>query len=656
MVTADRQAVQTEEQLRTTLGAKESAADLPDQGSGGRTVRAQSPVARSNAHWRWIEAYLLPVLITLLALSLYLYRLDSQSFWYDELGTLDGSGWKGTWLDAIRGPLSIARTAKPPLLYLITHLSLLLGEEPFILRLPIALLGTLTIPVVYALGRTLFAGQTLVPGSRWMSSGRVGLLGALLLAVAPLQVRYAQELRTYALWVFLSMLSLYLFWQAIRSRAGTWWIALTLVTVLALYTMMFALLYLATLALFGLWLLARPTARDQYPFRAWHLVASVAASVLAYVPMMPFLLKGLASSEGLAAEPAPNWDLAKYLSAVRLFSGGTDVGAIVCAGLLLVAVVALAVRGRTVLLLAILWMALPAGLLVVLPFGHGLWVRYFLCALPVYLLLVAYGLLAVSEWLGPRLVSRDRAGGERAARLRGMVTVAAAATLAGALLVSSADSTSLYYAETKQNWRDATRLLCSLVEPGERVYVRTTYYQTGVLYYSGLVGEEPCPLTADEVKVLPADLDEAFPPGGDEARWLVVPAIRRFLPGEDVEREIQPDYYFQEPALFLPTWKPKERAIISPLTFRGVEVVRVLPVEQASIRFWTEEDEIDPGDCTLLRWEVDWVREVYLQGEGVVGHGESQVCPPATTRYELEVIHHDGTVTNHTVEIKVRSP
>jgi ATP-dependent Clp protease adapter protein ClpS len=50
------------------------------------------------------------------------------------------------------------------------------------------------------------------------------------------------------------------------------------------------------------------------------------------------------------------------------------------------------------------------------------------------------------------------------------------------------------------------------------------------------------------------------------------------------------------------------------------------------------------------------VREVHLEGEGVVGRGEREVCPTETTAYELEVIHTDGARTLETVEIEVVSP
>ena len=146
---------------------------LRNADGGGGSASRQSPLAHSRAGWRWVESYLLPVLVTLLALSLYLYRLDSQSFWYDELANLYLSGWEGSWLDAISRPLSEPGTSKPPLSFLIAHLSLMLGEQAFLLRLPAALFATLTIPLVYALGRVLFAGQVRFPARCWTRSSLV---------------------------------------------------------------------------------------------------------------------------------------------------------------------------------------------------------------------------------------------------------------------------------------------------------------------------------------------------------------------------------------------------------------------------------------------------------------------------------------------------
>jgi hypothetical protein len=81
-----------------------------------------------------------------------------------------------------------------------------------------------------------------------------------------------------------------------------------------------------------------------------------------------------------------------------------------------------------------------------------------------------------------------------------------------------------------------------------------------------------------------------------------------------------------------------------------------MPSEPGSIRFWADADTLTRGECTWLHWQVDDVREVYLDGEGVVGHGERQVCPTITTRYELEVVRLDTTDTVQSVEVHVATP
>jgi hypothetical protein len=50
------------------------------------------------------------------------------------------------------------------------------------------------------------------------------------------------------------------------------------------------------------------------------------------------------------------------------------------------------------------------------------------------------------------------------------------------------------------------------------------------------------------------------------------------------------------------------------------------------------------------------VREVYLNGEGVVGHDARQVCPAGPTSYQLEAVLEDGSHITRTVEITVETP
>jgi hypothetical protein len=81
-----------------------------------------------------------------------------------------------------------------------------------------------------------------------------------------------------------------------------------------------------------------------------------------------------------------------------------------------------------------------------------------------------------------------------------------------------------------------------------------------------------------------------------------------------------------------------------------------MPSEPGSIRFWADADSLASGDCTWLHWQVDNVREVYLDGEGVVGHDQRQVCPTVTTHYELRVVRLDTTETVQVIEVHVTAP
>lgn len=80
------------------------------------------------------------------------------------------------------------------------------------------------------------------------------------------------------------------------------------------------------------------------------------------------------------------------------------------------------------------------------------------------------------------------------------------------------------------------------------------------------------------------------------------------------------------------------------------------PSGTPSIHFWADTYTINKGDCTRLRWEVENVREVYLDDEGVVGHGKRKVCPTTTTTYVLKIVHTDSSITQQLLTIEVVTP
>ena len=71
------------------------------------------------------------------------------------------------------------------------------------------------------------------------------------------------------------------------------------------------------------------------------------------------------------------------------------------------------------------------------------------------------------------------------------------------------------------------------------------------------------------------------------------------------------------------------------------------------IDFWADQKEINRGECTTLRWEVEGVQAVYLNNEGVVGVGSRGVCPTESKTYRLTVVKMDGGTDTREVRIKV---
>ena len=108
---------------------------------------------------------------------------------------------------------TIADPGNPSLYYTLLHGWLAFGDGEGTVRLLSALFGALTIPLVYAVGRTI-------------RDHSLGLVAALLFAISPFQLWYSREARGYALLTFgatLAMLGIaYLLRYPERSAIGLW--------------------------------------------------------------------------------------------------------------------------------------------------------------------------------------------------------------------------------------------------------------------------------------------------------------------------------------------------------------------------------------------------------------------------------------------------
>jgi len=167
--------------------------------------------------------------VTLLAFALRVLPLLSQSLWRDEVDAL---------LFATRPlPQLLEMFRQPgqngPLFFLALRPWLaIVGHSEFGLRFPAALAGTLSVPLIYVLLVRL-AGP------------RVAVLAALFVATAPYGVWYGQEAKMYALLTVLIPASLLAIVEIARRGGWAPWAVLYLLTSLAFYTHLLAVLVVA---------------------------------------------------------------------------------------------------------------------------------------------------------------------------------------------------------------------------------------------------------------------------------------------------------------------------------------------------------------------------------------------------------------------------
>lgn len=143
------------------------------------------------------------VLLTFLALMIRLVRLDAMSLWVDEIFTWElvtpsvtGGFWSRI-LAAYQGPLYHA--AVWPLVRI--------SDSAFMLRLPSAVAGTMTVPLIGLLAAQLW-------------SGRAGRIAMLLAAVSPFAVWYSIEARGYGFVIMFAAAGGLLLTRALKDGLG----------------------------------------------------------------------------------------------------------------------------------------------------------------------------------------------------------------------------------------------------------------------------------------------------------------------------------------------------------------------------------------------------------------------------------------------------
>ena len=411
--------------------------------------------------------------IFFLGTAMRLYQLDADSFWADEIIT------------ARTSQLSIPSilhhqsewALNPPLTFIVTHFFFAWGgDSEFVARLPAALLGSLSILLIYGVGEMLW-------------TRREGIIAAFLLAVSAHHVQYSQEARHYALMLFLALLSVLFLLKALQKNEMRLWMGFVLCTSLSLYNHYFAFLLLPAELIFGAWVIAEkwlsyrkenahtpqigaPTALSSPAKQTLLFSLSFVLVGVSYLPWVSTLEAQISQQvqSGTAGTPTASIQLSLSLLSQVLAAYGGGGGILVLLWLTVVLLGLTACDWKRIAL-TLLWMGTALAFLGIVGVKHSVNLRYLLFTLPVFLLLAARGITSTIH-LVDRLLQRTQRG-----RTWTVTVVPALCVLI--LGAASALSTRAYYLQEKEDWRGAARHLADHMAPEDIIVADGIRYGAG---------------------------------------------------------------------------------------------------------------------------------------------------------------------------------
>jgi len=327
--------------------------------------------------WRWLDWTLVST-ATIVAGVLRIYALDRKPFWLDEgvsvaISRLD-------WYNFIR--LMWRREANMSLYYLLLRGWQHLGGSEFFLRSLSVVFAVATVPAIYWLALRLF-------------DRRVATIASLLFAVNAYSVRYAQEARSYSLYVFLGTLSWICFIEYVRNPSARLRRAFICCSALAVYAHLYFAFFIV-----AQWIAARIYERKALPPDATSAFRWIGA-----ITFPAFLFAATTGVGPLRWVQRPGIsDVYGYYDHMAGNGGPWLVAACFIAIVLAMQPVIRTVTSRDScwatwrFQLLLSWMFLPMALVLLLSLARPLFVpRYLIACQAAFLVLVAAGVCRISR-------------------------------------------------------------------------------------------------------------------------------------------------------------------------------------------------------------------------------------------------------------------
>lgn len=183
-------------------------------------------------HSRYFQSL---IVLTIFGCFLRFYNLGYNSLWLDEASTNSFAimSIPDIWKATAGGEFN------PPLFYWIEHLMLTFGNNEVVLRFVPALLGILTIPLIY------FAGKEFMDRN-------VGIIASAALAFSPFLVFYSQEARAYSMMLFFVAFALVFYFKALKTNNLKNWALFGILSALAFWSHFYAFVIISSLIFYAI--------------------------------------------------------------------------------------------------------------------------------------------------------------------------------------------------------------------------------------------------------------------------------------------------------------------------------------------------------------------------------------------------------------------
>lgn len=345
------------------------------------------------------------VLILLLALFFRLKGLAIRDIWYDEALSV---------IQSEKSLLQITKDVPTPIHYYFVHLALFFGRNTFALGLPSVLFGLSSVYLLFLIGRKI-------------GSFSLGLIAAFLLAISPMHIEFSQQILHYSYFVFFTLLALFFYLdfvlsvekKKIRWKSFGFFILFSLLNFL---THVPALLVFA-IEIFFLFFFLIINYRALLPYKKYLLFLIPILLVIGYLifffnggyywqkviaanlklnPQIPIQL-GFSLSKQLNTTSL-SFNLPFFAAMFSWFGLGKGFRLLVYFLLFLVGLWSFVKKRKfTLLSFSLAWIILPFVYLYFVRLEHWFEEKYFIFIIPVYLLIIAEGIVFISRFLAKNL-------------------------------------------------------------------------------------------------------------------------------------------------------------------------------------------------------------------------------------------------------------